>query len=138
MLSRRDLLMSGALASRLRPAEAQAIQRNPQGGSNPDIQDDLRDIRDALRDLRHLTPLIEVTQIQDKQRLHFKLNQKFPDCIDIGIQVWERLYAWHLENKLPLRALRTPEGRMEMELFFTRLVLRSDVPDAHIGSPYDR
>jgi hypothetical protein len=68
MLSRRDLLMSGALASRLRPAEADAIQRNPQGGSNTDIQDDLRDIRDAVRDLRYLTPLIEVTQIQDKQR----------------------------------------------------------------------
>jgi hypothetical protein len=65
------------------------------------------------------------------------LNQKFPNFIDIGITVWERLYMWHLENKIPLKAGRTPEGRMEMELMFTTLVLRADVAEFLIGTPYD-
>jgi hypothetical protein len=140
MLSRRDLLMSGALASSLRPGEPAAaqMQRSSQAGGDP-VDQDLHEIRDALRDLlQRLTPSRDVTEIRDKQRLHFKLTQKFPDFIDIGIQVWERLYTWHLENKLPLKAVRTPEGRMEMEFMFTTLLLRSDIPDTQIGVAYDR
>jgi hypothetical protein len=137
MLSRRDLLMSGALASSLRPADLEAAQRGSQSG-NDAIQADLNEIRDALRGLKRLTPSAEATQIQEKQRLHFKLNQKFPDYIEIGLQVWERLYTWHLENQLPLKAMRTPEGRMEMEFMFTTLILRADVPDSQVGVPYDR
>ena len=135
MLSRRDLLMSGALASRLRPAETDALQRSSQSGSDAATRQDLQEIRDAVRDLRRLTPSLDVTQIQDRQRLHFKLSQKFPDYIDIGLQVWERLYTWHFENKLPLKAARTPEGRLEMEFMFTTLVLRADIPDSLIGNP---
>jgi hypothetical protein len=129
MLSRRDLLMGVPAAASLRPAAAPAANEiNPR---------DLSDIRDALRDLRHLTPLSEVTQIQEKQHVFFKANQKFPNYIEIGLTVWERLTMWHLENRLPLRAVRTPEGRMEMDFLFTTLVLKPDIADVMIGIPYD-
>jgi len=130
MLSRRDLIMSGAFASRLRPAPAPA--------SNDLTKDDLNEIRDALLSVGHLTASSDIAQIRDLQRTHFKLNQKLPDYIDIGIQVWERLYAWHLENHVSLQADRGSTGRMEMQVMFTTLVLRHDVADSYIGQPYDR
>ena len=138
MLSRRDLLMSGALVSRLRPADALQQQRGVQNTGN--VEDDLHEIRDAIRglgDVRKLTQLADVTTIQERQRVHFKVNQKYPNYIDIGLLVWERLYMWHLENRLPLKAVRTPEGRMEMEFMFTTLILRPDLADAMISNPYD-
>ena len=131
MLSRRELLVSGAFASRLSPAE-DAPQRSAQGG---DI--DVAGLTSALRDLRHLTPLPEMATIQDRQRLHFKVAQHFPNYIDIGLTVWEHLTQWHLENRLPLKAVRTPDGRMEMEFLFTTLVLKPDVAETWIGNPYD-
>ena len=137
MLSRRDLLMSGAFASRLRPAEAGEQQRGSQAASDAAIEQNLADIRDALRDLRHLTPSLDVTQIQDKQRLHFKVNQKFPNYIEIGLLVWERLSMWHLENHLPLKTARMPDGHMEMEFMFTILILKNELADQMIGNPYD-
>ena len=98
---------------------------------------DLSVITNALRDLQHLTPSSEVAQIREKQHTHFKINQKFPNYIDIGLVVWERLSMWHLENRLPLKAVRTPEGRMEMEFMFTTLVLKADMADSLISVPYD-
>ncbi|SRR5258706_2680865 len=138
MLSRRDLLLSGAVASRLRPADAEALQRNSQSSNDASIEQDLHEIRDALRDMRRLTPSPDITQIQERQRLHFKVNQKYPNYIDIGLSVWERLYMWHLENHLPLKAAQRQDGYMEMEFMFTTLILRHDMGDALIGVPYDR
>jgi hypothetical protein len=137
MLSRRDLILSGTMASSLGPAEAQAQQRSSQG----DRQDETRalnELRDAVLKINHLTPSGDIADIRDKQRQHFKLNQKFPDYIDIGILVWDRLYTWHLENRDALKVSRTTGGRMEMEFMFTTLLLRADYPENGIGIPYDR
>jgi hypothetical protein len=137
MLSRRDLIFSGALASRVRPASMLKAQSNPQSPCSDDGPA-LREIRDALRDLRRTTVSSDLTDIRERQRTHFKINQKLPDCIDVGIRVWERIYDWHLENTLPLKISRAVDGRMEMEVMLTALVLRADIADAQIGVPYDR
>jgi hypothetical protein len=121
--------MSVPAAAHLRPAVAPAA-RDLSGG-------DLSPISSALRDLHHLTASGEIDQIKERQRTHFKINQRFPAYIDIGLMVWERVYTWHLENHLPLTARRTLEGRMEMEFMFTTLVLKWEMTDTMIGVPYD-
>jgi hypothetical protein len=98
---------------------------------------DLNGISSALRELHRLTPSSDIDQIRERQRTHFKVNQRFPAYIDIGLSVWERLNTWHLENHLPLATRRTPEGRMEMDYMYTTLILKWDMADAVIGVPYD-
>jgi hypothetical protein len=137
MLSRRDLIFSGTLASSLHPADARAAQRSSQDDRQEEAQA-LREIRDALLRANRLTPSADIADIREKMRQHFRLNQKFPDYIDIGIQVWDRLYTWHLENRDALKVSRTPEGRMEMEFMFTTLLLRGDYAENGISVPYDR
>ena len=51
--------------------------------------------------------------------------------------MWERLTMWYLENHIPLKAERAPDGRFQLEFMFTTLVLRPDIPDSLIGTPYD-
>ena len=133
MFTRRALLLSGAFASRLRPAEAQ--QRTSSGP--PDGQD-LHEIRDAIMALRPSPVPVEVGDIRDKQRNHLKVNQKLPDYIDVGILVWEHLFAWHYAHQIPLKVSRTADGRAEMEVMLTTVVLRPDLADTQIGVPYDR
>jgi hypothetical protein len=129
MLSRRDLLMGVPVVARLRPADAQAARQLNAG--------DLNEITGAIRSLQHLSTSADVAQIRERQRTHFKVNQKFPNYIDVGVAVWERMTTWHLENHLPLTATRTPDGRMEMEFMLTTLVLKWDMGDGFIGVPYD-
>jgi hypothetical protein len=138
MLSRRDLILSGAFAPSLGPANP-AAQRSA-ASSDSAIEQELLAIRDALRDLRGggLTVSAEITDIRERQRTHLKTYQKIPDCIDVGVRVWERLYDWHLENHLPLKVSRMGDGHLEMEVMLTMLILRSDIADAQIGVPYDR
>src|SRR5262245_41687760 len=137
MFSRREVITGGAFAAAVRPAAANA---QPQQGCAPlDIDHYLEQIRDAIKDLRStaVQAPAEIVQIRERQRTHFKANQKLPDYIDIGIQVWERLYDWHIATQLPLQVERRPDGRLQMHLMLSALVLRSDYGDSQIGVPYD-
>jgi hypothetical protein len=137
MFSRRDLI-TGSVFGSVAAAPAFATQRGSVSASSDNTEMRLLEIRDALRELRHVPLPAEIMQIRDRQRTHFKINQKFPDHIDIGIQIWERLYDWHLENHFPLAVTRRDDGRTEMQVMMTALVLRSDVGENFIGMPYDR
>ena len=133
MFTRRDLFLSGALASGLRPAAAQ----RGSAAIDPTVENVLREIRDALKALRQVTVPQEITDIREKQRIHLKINQKLPDFIDVGVRVWEHLYDWHLDNHLPLTISRA-NGVAQMEVMLTTLVLRPEIPETQIGVPYDR
>ncbi len=129
MMSRRDLLLGVPVAARLRPAGAPAARELS--------REDLAPIAGALRDLRHLTPSADIDQLKERQRTHFKINQRFPSYIDVGLLVWERLVTWHQENRLPLTMRRSPEGRMEMDFMFTTVILKWEMADLMISVPYD-
>jgi hypothetical protein len=135
MVTRRDLIATGALFSPLRPAEAAAAQR---GGSGGDDSAALYAIRDELRALRRPVETPEIVRIREAQRGFLRANQKFPDVIEIGIQIWERLHSWHVENRQEMRLSRSPEGRLQTEFMLTALVLRTDLADTWIGTPFDR
>ena len=133
MLTRRDLFLSGAFASSLRPAAAQ----NDSAGDNGATQKGLADIRDALVGLHHAPFTQEMLDIREKQRTHYKINQKLPDFVDVGLLVWERLHDWHLNNQVPLKVTRVGD-RFEMEMLLITVVLKPGLGDTQIGIPYDR
>src|SRR2546430_8962823 len=43
-----------------------------------------------------------------------KANQKFPDYMDVGIDVWEHMHDWHVRTRQPLTIVRTNDGRYGM------------------------
>ena len=140
MFSRREVITGGVFAAALTPARAHAQAQQACYLSAPlDIDHYLEQIRDAIKDLRgaSVQAPAEIAQIRERQRTHFKTNQKLPDYIDIGIQVWEHLYDWHVAMQLPLQVQRRPDGRLQMQVMLSALVLRSDYGDSQIGVPYD-
>jgi hypothetical protein len=82
-------------------------------------------------------PFPELAEIRHQQRLHLKASHKFPDFIEVGINVWERLSDWHVRHRLPLDVARRDDGRYTMTFMFTTLVLRPDQADSHVGFGYD-
>jgi hypothetical protein len=64
-----------------------------------------------------------VTTLRDRQRQFFRLNQRFPECIDVGIRIWEQMQDWHIRNPRPLNIRRGGDGRWQMDFIMSVLVL---------------
>jgi hypothetical protein len=66
------------------------------------------------------------------------LTGKFPDYIDVGIDVWQQVYDWHVRYRQPLNIGRNAEGRYTIVLMTTTVVMRADLnAGSYIGLPYD-
>lgn len=78
----------------------------------------------------------ELQQLRQLQHQHLRATGGFPRFIDVGSDVWDRAYDWHVVNGRPLEVTRVGD-RYQMPFLHTTLVLRPDAPPAHIGSPTD-
>jgi hypothetical protein len=135
MLSRRELIAGGA-AMHMAGGDAAAQQ----GGGDADSVRELRGINavlDSIRDQSAInTPV--VNQLRDRQRQFFRLNQRFPECIDVGIRAWESMQDWHIRHLRPLNINRGGDGRWQMDFIMSVLVLKHELPENEIGQSYDR
>jgi hypothetical protein len=95
----------------------------------------LQNVRSVLE--RSLAVSPELSRIREQQRVFLKSNQKFPDFIEVGIDVWENVYDWHVRHQQPITATRTADGRYVMTVMFTMLILRPDQAGGYIGYAFD-
>jgi hypothetical protein len=63
-------------------------------------------------------------------------NGKFPDCIEVGADVWWALHDWHVRWQQPITLGRDPIGRYTILLMQTIVIMRPESKNA-IGVPYD-
>jgi hypothetical protein len=131
MLSRRELIAGGAAMTQ--GPEATAAQQREQ-----DYSDELVRIGDQLLALRNKVTTREVNEIRERQRSFLRLNQRFPQCVDVGIRVWERMQDWHIDNGRALTIQRAADGYWQMDFIMTVLILKLELKDDEIGLAYDR
>jgi hypothetical protein len=139
MIDRRELLtlggVLGGLASRGENADAAAY-------GTGDVSD--RSVQDVVNALRTITTAVYAAQsfdaigpVRAKQIDYLKATNKFPDFIDVGVDVWMTVHDWHIRLQQPLVLGRDVNGRYTMTLEFTQLVLRPDTTANFISTPYD-
>jgi hypothetical protein len=149
MVARRTVL-SGAIAAGLAgsalAASGSAMPLGaPQSGStraDPEsvATKEMRQLAAELRDFRSSCQAFTcpwVDRLRQAQKVHFRANGKFPDFIDIGIDVWERVYDWHVRAAQPLTITRLADGRYAMAFMLTTLLLRADVSSDFTSVGYD-
>jgi hypothetical protein len=130
MLSRRELIAGGA-GIHMAGGSAAAAQRDLD-----QLMGEVQGIRSLLTANPVSTPT--VITLRDRQRQFFRLNQRFPECIDVGIRIWEQMQDWHIRNLRPLNINRTGDGRWQMDFIMSVIVLKHELPELEIGQPYDR
>jgi hypothetical protein len=139
MIDRRELLtlggLLGTLAGHGENADAAAL-------GTADISD--RSVQDVVSALRSISNAVYAAQsfdairpIRTKQIDWLKATNKFPDFIDVGVDVWMAAHDWHVRLQQPLVLGRDAVGRYTMTLEFTQLVLRPDVTADYVSVPYD-
>ena len=134
-MQRRNLVGGGMLAG----AAALIGDPRPTAGAKDDDSGATAHAIDALRASleRRLAISPELERIRDQQRVFLKSNHKFPDFIEVGIDVWESVYDWHVRHQQPITATRTADGRYVMTVMFTTLILRPEQVSSYVGYGFD-
>jgi hypothetical protein len=137
MIDRRELLTLGGLLGALAPSGAPA-----EGIGTAQLSD--RQVGDLASALAGIATAITrehnfdaVVPIRTRQNDYLRANAKFPDFIDVALDVWMNVYDWHIRLQQPLVLGRDVSGRYTLMLGFTALVLRQDAAPSFIGIPYD-
>jgi hypothetical protein len=100
------------------------------------IETQLRRLAEPLERCEAFTCRV-TDRIRENQKQFFKVNSKFPDFLDVGVDVWESTYDWHLRTGQTPSVGRLPDGRVGMTFMLTTLVVRPDVANDFIGLGYD-
>ena len=132
MVNRREMLagaLAGAAGAGL-PGSAAGAQDDAR------VESLLKDIRDLLE--AGLTPQYgpDLAQLRLAQHSHHRATGSFPRFIDVGNDVWDHAYDWHVANRRPVEITRVGD-RYQMQFLYTTLVLRPDATGSYIGSPTD-
>ena len=139
MIHRRQLLTVGGLLGTLAPdAPNEGVAAAVGQMSDRNVQDLVNAIRSVTTAIAAQQSSPEIQPIRKSQADFLRASGKFPDFIDIGLDVWTSLYDWHVRMQQPLVLGRDANGRYTMMLGFTALVLRQDSVPTLIGIPYDQ
>ena len=78
-----------------------------------------------------------VSRVRQQQRTWLVATRKYPDFIEIGLDVWDNVYDWHVTYQQPLNVVRLGNGHYAMSFMFTMLLLRPDQSPDFVGYAYD-
>ena len=139
MIERRELLTLGGFFGGL---AAGGTSADSAVSATAEVSD--RSAQDIVIALKAITTAMyaaqsfdAVTPIRTRQIDYVKANNKFPDFIDVGVDVWMAVYDWHIRLQQPLVLGRDASGRYTITLAFTQLVLRPETTPGFISPPYD-
>ena len=138
MVQRRDLVGGGlvaGLASMMAPAaEADAAVDDEQSTT---AINRLRETFERQFDQVYSSRWRGVSRVREQQRTWLMSTRKYPDFIEIGIDVWDNIWDWHVVYQQPLNVTRVADGRYAMSFMFTTLLLRSDQKPDFVGYAFD-
>jgi hypothetical protein len=138
MVQRRDLVGGGlvaGLASMMAPAaEADAAVDDEQSTT---AINRLRETFERQFDQVYSSRWRGVSRVREQQRTWLMSTRKYPDFIEIGIDVWDNIWDWHVVYQQPLSVTRVADGRYAMSFMFTTLLLRSDQKPDFVGYAFD-
>jgi len=147
MMSRRTVLqgsaLGGVLASLAPVVGAAAVEPGaaPAAQKDSDQQQSMKEVTTAIHDLRdeikRQEGFWELGVVRDPIRTFLRSTGKFPDFLEVGIDVWQQVYDWHIRYHLAPTVGRTAEGRYTILLMATTIVMRVDTQPGFVGIPYD-
>lgn len=92
---------------------------------------------DAHFDAEQPGPLDGVALVRQQQRTFLRSNHKYPEFIEVGVDVWENVYFWHIQHRQPLQVGQLADGRYTLAFMFTTLIMRPEVDLTFVGVGFD-
>ena len=132
-------VLGGALSALTAPAEGNeaAVGQSADRNSERLIEDVARAVQSVRDELAREYSFWEIAAVREQTLAFLRANLKFPDFIEVGSDVWQRVYDWHVRFQQPINLGRTAEGRYTILLLSTTVVMRPDMSPGFIGLGYD-
>src|SRR5262249_32937106 len=142
MLRRREIINGLALGSALSAIAGRAAADPagaPASGQSSDrgLEDGVKAGNTPRPEIAHQTSRRGPGPVRAQFRTFLGANGKFPDFIEVGADVWQQVYDWHVRFQQPITLSRTPDGRHAIALMATVVIMRPDLTGGYIGVPYD-
>jgi len=138
MVQRRDLMSGGlvaGLASMMAPAaSAEAVVDDEQ---STQAINRFRETVERQFEQSYSSRWRGVTSVRQQQRTWLQATRKYPDFMEVGLNVWDNIWDWHVVYQQPLNVTRVADGRYGMSFMFTTLLLRPDVNPDFVGYAFD-
>jgi hypothetical protein len=128
-------LLAG-LSTLMSPASAQAAAAADLEGVSDSIDQLRRTVERQFANI-YTDKWHGVAKIRQQQHTWMKSTQKYPDFIEVGIDIWDNIYDWHVVHQQPLSIGRASDGRYTMQFMFTTLLLRPDQAPEFVGYAFD-
>jgi len=140
VVQRRDLMGAGLAAGFASLMATSAEAAPPPADGDDETAVAINRFRDVYQ--RQLEQVYDarwkgVTKVRQQQRTWLLATRKYPDFLEIGLDVWDNVYDWHVAYQQPLSVQRLADGRYAMAFMFTTLLLRSDLNPEFVGYPFD-
>ena len=131
--------LGGALSALTGSVEAAGAQSSAQERLINDrlVEEIARAVRSVREEIERQYTFWEIAAVRDPMRTFLRANGKFPDFIEVGSDIWQQVYDWHVRFKQPIALGRSAEGRYTILLLATNVVMRPDMVAGFIGVPYD-
>ncbi len=140
MVERRNLVGGGlaaGLAALVGAGEvetAAAAQRDD--NNSQEVSREVRELRQTI-ETNFSRPWVTIARVREQQRIWLRANHKYPDFIEVGTDVWDALYDWHVRFQQPINMTRTGDGRYVISFMFTTFILRPDQGADYLGPGFD-
>ena len=139
MIERRNLVGGGiaaGLTALVGGAEAEAAAAQSDSAGGVMVAQAVERVREAIN-AGYTRPWGRIQQIREQQRLWLRANHRYPEYIEVGLDVWDGLHDWHVHFQQPISMTRATDGRYMMSFMFTTFILRPDVSPDYLGPPFD-
>jgi hypothetical protein len=134
MVQRRDLVSGGLVAG------LAAVMTPPAAADDDQSAIAISRLRETVErqfDQVYTSKWRGVSRVRQQQRTWMLATRKYPDFIEIGLDVWDNVYDWHVAYQQPVNVLRLTDGRYAMTFMFTTLLLRPDQAPDFVGYAFD-
>jgi len=143
----RRALVGGSLLASLSTLMSPAAVAEASAESASAAAGDLEGVSDSIDQLRltveHQFATVYtdkwqgVARVRQQQHTWMRSTQKYPDFIEVGLDIWDNIYDWHVVYQQPVNMTRTSDGRYTMVFMYTTLLLRPDQAVDFVGFAFD-
>jgi hypothetical protein len=137
MVQRRDLVGGGLVAGFASMMASSTEAAAADDGPSTQAINQLRETFERQFEQAYTSRWRGVSRVREQQRTWMKATRKYPDFIEIGLDVWDNIWDWHVVYQQPLNVTRVADGRYAMLFMFTTLLLRPDQSPDYVGYAFD-
>jgi hypothetical protein len=142
MIGRRSMIGTttlGSMVAALLPAPTASGNAEPaaQQASEKSVEDVAAAIDRLRAELQKQQTFWELEPVRQQQKTFLRAASKLPDYLEVGVDIWQQVYDWHVRYQQPMTISRDNQGRLTIMVMSTMVIMRSDLTPAYVGLPYD-